>query len=134
MRFVAAGLALCGWTLARHEPMPSSPQWRSAFVLAFLIFVLDYGVLYWAEQRVPSGIAAVILATIPVSITLLEIIFLRTQQLTLRLSAGLAIGILGVGVLVNPWSSMGEALLDRGGVIALIVACWGWSISLPTPS
>jgi len=39
--------------------------WVSAFLLAFLIFVVDYGLLFWAEKRVPSGIAAMIMATIP---------------------------------------------------------------------
>ena len=50
-----------------------------------LIFVLDYGLLFWAEQRVPSGIAAVMMATIPVFMALSEIIILRTQRLTVRL-------------------------------------------------
>ena len=78
MRFLVAGLVLYGWMIAQGERSPSGRQWMSAFLLALLIFVLDYGLLFWAEQRVPSGIAAVILAAIPVCITLLEIIFLRT--------------------------------------------------------
>src|SRR3984885_13315767 len=59
MRFLAAGLALCGWMILRGERSPSLRQWMSAFLLAGLIFVCDYGVLFWAERRVPSGIAAV---------------------------------------------------------------------------
>src|SRR3984885_4031019 len=78
MRFLAAGLVLYGWTIVRGERSPSGRQWMSAFVLAVLIFVLDYGLLFWAEQRVPSGIAAVMMATIPVFMALAEIIFLRT--------------------------------------------------------
>src|SRR5271166_4438092 len=89
MRFLIAGLVLYGWMMARGERSPSGRQWLSAFLLAVLIFVLDYGLLFWAEQRVPSGIAAVMLATIPVFMALSEIIFLRTQGLTLRLSAAL---------------------------------------------
>src|SRR6266851_3786084 len=78
MRFLAAGLVLYGWMIARGERSPSRREWASASVLAVLIFVLDYGLLFWAEQRVPSGIAAVMLATIPVFMALSEIIFLRT--------------------------------------------------------
>src|SRR5271168_3046560 len=63
MRFLTAGLALYGWMVAKGERSPTSRQWLSAFALALLIFVLDYGLLFWAEQRVPSGIAAVMLAT-----------------------------------------------------------------------
>jgi drug/metabolite transporter (DMT)-like permease len=92
------------------------------------MFLIDYACLFWAEQRVPSGIAAVILAMIPVCITLLEITMLRTQRLTFRLATGLAIGIIGVVVLMNPSASLGEAPLDRRGVIALLVSCCGWSI------
>ena len=65
---------------------------------------------------------------IPVCITLLEITFLRTQRLTLRLAVGLAVGIIGVVVLMNPWASLGEVPLDRRGLIALLVSCCGWSV------
>jgi len=78
MRFLVAGLALYGWTIASGERSPKLRQWMSVFALAVLIFVLDYGLLFWAEQRVPSGIAAVMMATIPVFMALSEIIFLRT--------------------------------------------------------
>src|SRR6202795_2652865 len=86
MRFLIAGLALYGWTLTRGERSPRAREWASAFLLATLILVFDYGLLSWAEQRVPSGIAAVMLATVPVFMALSEIIFLRTQRLTLRLA------------------------------------------------
>src|ERR1700704_5739402 len=65
MRFLIAGLVLYGWMIARGERSPTGRQWRSASVLAILIFVIDYGLLFWAEQRVPSGVAAVMLALIP---------------------------------------------------------------------
>jgi drug/metabolite transporter (DMT)-like permease len=70
MRFFVAGLALYGWMLGKGERSPNGRQWASAFLLALLIFVLDYGLLFWAEQRVPSGIAAVMMATIPVFMAL----------------------------------------------------------------
>jgi drug/metabolite transporter (DMT)-like permease len=128
VRFFLAGAILYAWVRMTGAPSPTRREWRDATILGALMFLMDYACLFWAEQRVPSGISAVILAAIPVCITLLEITVLRTQRLTARLGAGLAIGILGVGVLVNPFSSLGEAPLDHRGVVALIVACWGWSI------
>ena len=128
IRFFLAGLILYGWMRLSGVPSPTSREWRDASILGALMFLMDYACLFWAEQRVPSGIAAVILAMIPVCITLLEITFLRTQRLTLRLGLGLAIGIIGVVVLMNPWASLGEAPLDRRGVIALLVSCCGWSV------
>jgi drug/metabolite transporter (DMT)-like permease len=128
IRFFLAGLILYGWMRLSGVPSPTRRQWRDASILGALMFLMDYACLFWAEQRVPSGISAVILAAIPVCITLLEIIVLRSQKLTVQLALGLAVGIAGVVVLMNPSSALGEAPLDRGGVIALIVACWGWSI------
>jgi drug/metabolite transporter (DMT)-like permease len=128
LRFTIAGLAMWAWLRVSGTPSPTLREWRDATVLGTLMFLIDYACLFWAEQRVPSGIAAVILAMIPVCITLLEITFLRTQRLTVRLALGLAVGIIGVVVLMNPWASLGEAPLDRRGVIALLVSCCGWSV------
>src|ERR1700722_3963203 len=122
MRFLAAGLVLYGWTIVRGERSPSGRQWMSAFVLAVLIFVLDYGLLFWAEQRVPWGIAAVMMATIPVFMALSEIVFLGTQRLTVRLAFALLIGIGGVAVLMSHSLSLGGAPIDGAGAVALIVA------------
>ena len=94
--------------LAQEEAQPTARQWLSAFLLAFLIFVVDYGILFWAEQRVPSGIAAVILATIPAFMALSEIVILRTQRLTVRLSIALLAGIAGVAVLMSRSIDLGK--------------------------
>jgi drug/metabolite transporter (DMT)-like permease len=129
MRFLAAGIALCGWMFARGERSPTARQWASASLLAVLIFVLDYGLLFWAEQRVPSGIAAVMMGTIPVFMTLFEILFLRTQRLTLRLSLALMIGLGGVAVLMSGSLNLGGARIDTAGAIALLVAAISFSLS-----
>src|SRR6266849_9708455 len=129
MRFLVAGLVLYGWLIARGERSPSARQWMSASLLAILIFVVDYGLLFWAEQRVPSGIAAVMMATIPVFMALSEIIFLRTQRLTVRLALALLIGIAGVAVLMSPWLSLSGAPTDPVGAVALIVASMSWSVA-----
>lgn len=140
LRFLISGLVLYGWTLARREKQPTGRQWLSISVIAMLIFVFDYGLLFWAEQRVPSGIAAVMLATIPVFMALAEIVFLRTQRLTLRLSFALIAGLLGVMVLVSSSLHFGGAPISRIGAAALIFAALSWSIAsvltrkLPLPS
>ena len=129
MRFLVAGLVLYGWTMARGERSPSARQWASVSLLAVLIFVLDYGLLFWAEQRVPSGIAAVMLATIPVFMALSEIILLATQKLTARLALALLIGIGGVAVLMSRSLDLGVAPIDRLGAVALIFAAISWSVA-----
>ncbi len=140
MRFLAAGLALYGWTLARRERSPRAREWASAFLLATLIFLLDYGLLFWAEQRVPSGVAAVMLALIPMFMALSEIFFLHTQRLTLRLGLALLIGVAGVAVLVSRSLNLGGAPIDGRGALALIFASISWSLAsaltrkLPLPA
>src|SRR5215470_3958928 len=134
LRFLIAGAALYLWMRARGTPSPTPGEWRAASLLAVLMFVLDYGLLFWAEQRVPSGIAAVMMATTPVFMALGEIFFLRTQQLTLRLAFALLVGIAGVAVLVGytPFGqavSRGEAPIDAAGVLALIIASISWSVA-----
>src|ERR1700728_3593758 len=62
LRFFVAGLVLYLWMIARGERSPTLREWRSVVVLASLIFVLDYGLLFWSEQRIPSGLTAVMLA------------------------------------------------------------------------
>jgi drug/metabolite transporter (DMT)-like permease len=129
LRFLPAGLVLYGWMIAQGERAPTLRQWRSATLLALLIFVGDYGLLFWAEQHVPSGIAAVMLATIPLFMALSEIIFLRTQKLTFRLSLALLIGIGGVAVLMSRSLMLGSAPIDSRGAIALIFASMSWSVA-----
>src|SRR6201982_873927 len=140
LRFLIAGLILFAWMRAKGTVSPTTREWFSATLLAVLIFVLDYGLLFWAERRVPSGIAGVMMATIPVFMTLSEIVFLKTQRLTPRLGAALLVGIGGVLVLVSRSISFGDCPIDTIGAVALIVAAIGWSVGsaltreLPLPS
>jgi drug/metabolite transporter (DMT)-like permease len=124
----------------RGTASPRGREWLSASLLAVLIFVGDYGLVFWAETRVPSGVTAVMLATIPVFMALSEIVFLGTQRLTLRLALALLVGIGGVVVLVSHSLGLGESAIDPPGAIALLVAAMSWSVAsaltrkLPLPA
>jgi drug/metabolite transporter (DMT)-like permease len=128
IRFIVAGGVLYGWMLAKGEPSPTARQWMATSIISIFIFVCDYGLLFWAEQRVPSGVAAVMLATIPVFLALAEIIFLRTQKLTVRLTLALLIGIGGVAVLMSRSLILAGAPIDKLGAIALIIASMSWAL------
>ena len=140
LRFTIAGAVLFGWTLARREALPTARQWASAALLASLIFLMDYGLLFWAEQRVPSGLAAVILATIPAFMALSEITLLGTQRLTVRLVVAWLIGMAGIAALTSRTLALGGVPIDRLGAGALLIAALSWSISsalarkLPLPA
>jgi drug/metabolite transporter (DMT)-like permease len=128
MRFLVAGGAMYGWMLALGEASPSAREWLSAGTISIFIFVLDYGLLFWAEQKVPSGIAAVMLAMIPLFMALAEIIFLGTQKLTMRLALALLSGIAGVAVLMSRSLNLSGAPIDKGGALALLVGSMSWSL------
>jgi drug/metabolite transporter (DMT)-like permease len=129
IRFTIAGLLLYGWMRIQGTPSPSGREWVRLSFLGILIFLLDYGCLFWAERRIPSGVAAVVLATIPVFITLLDIVVLRTHRMSFRLAIALVIGLSGVAVLMNNRLSFGEAPVDHVGAAALLVAAFTWSIA-----
>jgi drug/metabolite transporter (DMT)-like permease len=122
LRFGIAGSALFGWALIKGERQPFVNEWRSIVLLAILIFVIDYGLLFWAEVRVPSGLAAVMTANIPTCIAVGEVAFLRTQRMTFRLALALGIGIIGVGILMSRSRFLEGTPVDTAGAIALMIA------------
>jgi drug/metabolite transporter (DMT)-like permease len=139
-RFTIAGVALFLWALAQGAGLPRQREWAAIALVALLIFVVDYGILFLAEQRVASGTAAVILATIPAFMALAEILFLRTERLTWRLGSALLVGLTGVVVLVDPSLGMAGAPVYALGAVGLIVSAISWSAAsvlskkLPLPS
>ncbi|MGO9083982.1 MAG: EamA family transporter [Candidatus Sulfotelmatobacter sp.] len=145
VRFLIAGTVLYGWMRLKGTPSPTARQWGAASLLAVLIFVLDYGLVFWAETRVPSGVTAVMMSTIAVFMALGEIVFLRTRRLTRRLALALIVGMGGVAVLVgrsglSERMNLGGAPVDTAGAFALIVGAMAWSVAaslsrkLPSPS
>jgi drug/metabolite transporter (DMT)-like permease len=129
MRFLAAGVILYAWMRLKGDASPTSREWKAATLLAVLIFVFDYGLLFWAERRVPSGVAAVMMATIPVFMTLSEIVFLGTQRISIRLAVALVVGIGGVAVLVSHSAGFGEGAIDTAGAVALVIGAISWSVA-----
>ena len=140
IRCLIAGAALYGWMRARGTPAPAPREWGGAALIALLIFVLNYGLVFWAEQRVPSGITAVMMASIPAFMALSEILILRTQRMSSRLALALLIGIGGVAVLVTRVANFREVPIDPTGASALIVGAISWSVAsaltrkLPLPA
>jgi drug/metabolite transporter (DMT)-like permease len=127
MRFLVAGIVLLAWMRAQGTPWPTRREWVSAALVAVPIFVLDYGLVFWAEGRVPSGITAVMMATIALFMALSEIIFLRTQRLTARLAFALLIGLGGVAVLVSRSLGLAEEPVNPYGALALVIAACSWA-------
>lgn len=122
VRFFTAGSLLFLVLLWRGQPAPSAVQWRSIAVVAVCMFVVTYGALFWAEQYVPSGLTAVLEATLPIVAMILEVFVFRRQPFRWRMLGAVVLGFLGVGLLLlkNPGQSFGvfPCLVILGGSVA----------------
>ena len=140
IRFLLAGGVMVAWLFARGVVAPTAREWRSVFLVAILIFLSNYGLVFWAETRIPSGVTAVMQATIPAFMALGEIVVLGTQRLSWRLVVALAMGLAGVGVLTSASLGLGGAAVDRISAAALLIASSSWSLGsilsrkLPLPA
>jgi drug/metabolite transporter (DMT)-like permease len=129
MRFLTAGTVLYAWARFEGTPSPRLREWGAAALLGTLMFAISYGLLFWAERRVPSGIAAVMLAIIPVFMAIADVVILRARYPVLRLAVALLVGIAGVAVLMSRSLSSGEVPIDMPGACVLIVAAISWSVA-----
>ncbi len=123
-RFLCAGLLLCGYSLAKRMPLPNRRQWISTAVLGLVMFAGDYGCLFWAEKEVPSGLAAVIAATIPVWVLLAEWLVSRGRRPSGMALAGIVLGIGGVVLLMLPVGLHNPAFSTSALVLLLGTFCW----------
>jgi drug/metabolite transporter (DMT)-like permease len=129
LRYLAAGIALAVILRLRGERLPAFRHWSGLALLGFLMIGLGNGGVIWAEQWVPSGIAAVVVAASPFWMTGLEAA-IGGERLTVRGVFGLVLGFCGILLLVWPELTAGGELGRQFavGVIALQVACVGWSL------
>ncbi len=124
-RFLCAGGILYGYSLWQGMPRPDRRQWMSTAVLGLVMFAGDYGCLFWAEKEVPSGLAAVIAATIPVWVLLAEWLFAGAQRPTAKALAGIVLGIAGVFILMLP-AGLHNASFSVSALV-LLLGCFFWS-------
>ena len=129
MRCAAGGLVLLAWLGARGRlvPVPGYLWWRIA-AAGTLLFLGCHGILAWAEQRVTSGEAALFMASIPLWLVSLDAILTRRLP-TGGVIAGLALGVLGVGVLASGDATVTGGPGGSGGMlerVGLLVSdgCW----------
>ena len=126
VRFVVAGVLVLGFVRLRGAVWPSRRQWRSAAIVGALMLLGGNGLVTWAEQTVPSSIAALLITTVPLWMTLLEGSVYGGRKPGPRAWIGLALGFLGVAVLVRPQPE-DVAAWPLLGSLALITAAFSWA-------
>jgi len=126
VRFLIAGAVLYPWARLRGELAPTLQQWKNLLVLGGLMFLAPYGGLFWAEKSLPSGIAAVLVATIPFWTAVLQVFVFRRQRMHWALFVSIALGIGGVMVLAL---GRNEGHLNWPACLAIVGSEISWSLA-----
>ena len=125
-RHLIAGSFLFGWCWWRGL-RPTKQQWLASIVLAVLFFLIGHGTLHWAQQTLPSGVAALLIATEPIFIAIIVSATHRSRITPLLLS-GLLLGLLGVGFIIGAEVRTGGSDLLRS--LAVLISAASWSIGV----
>jgi drug/metabolite transporter (DMT)-like permease len=118
-RFLIAGTILFAWSRLHGASTPRRPEWKAALITGGLFFLCGNGALVWAQQRLPSGIAALLVAIVPLWVVLLEWARPPHRRPARLVLVGTAIGLVGLVLLVGP-----GALTRAGPSIQARRSCW----------
>ena len=128
IRYLVSGILMIAILAARGETLPRVRVWPALMVLGALMLGLGNGGVVWAEQTVPSGLTAVLIATSPFWMVGIDALTPHGERLTMRRLGGLVIGFCGIVMLVWPEIRVGGGRPFLVGVIAAQIACVGWAV------
>jgi drug/metabolite transporter (DMT)-like permease len=120
-----AGMAIFGWVYSRGY-RPTLREWRASLVLGILYFVIGHGTLHWAETIVPSGLAALLIASEPIWIAIMAALVSREERLTGKTAVGLIVGIGGVALLMREEAGLEQPRLVLG-CAAILIGALSWA-------
>jgi drug/metabolite transporter (DMT)-like permease len=129
MRFLVAGIILYVWQRMGGVPNPKKVELRSAAIIGLLLLMGGTGFLSWAESRVPSGIASLFIATVPLWMVVIDAVRPHGSKASGMVWAGVLVSLAGTALLINPWQPhTGSPGLNPLGVGVLFFAAVSWSI------
>ena len=130
-RLVLGALALGLFVLIRREPLPRHLKvWGHMTVLAITFCVVPFLLFSWAQQHVTSGLASIYNATTPIMTAVMAGLLFRVERLKAAQLAGIALGIVGVVVIIAPWTGLdvSQSLVAQFAILAA-TACYGFSLA-----
>ncbi len=128
IRFLVSGLILVVWQRAAGAFLPTRKQWISLAIIGNLLLLGGNGLVAWAEQTIPSGVAALMIGSIPMFLVIMEAFRPGGVKPNRWTFLGLLIGFIGIFILIGPAELTGSTNLDSLGIVALLFACLFWSI------
>lgn len=127
VRFLIAGGLLYGWARLRGAPPPMRAHWKAVAIVGAFLFLGGNGGVTWAAQRIPSGLNASLIATVPLWIVLLDWARPGGVRPSRQVIGGLVVGFLGVVLLVGPGNPASAGQIDLLGVAAVLLAALSWA-------
>ncbi|MCI0558512.1 MAG: EamA family transporter [Nitrososphaera sp.] len=128
LRFLISGLILVIWRRAAGDAMPTRSQWKSLTIIGTLLLLGGNSLVAVAEQRIASGIAALIIGTVPLWLVVIETIRPGGVKPSWQALIGLIVGFGGIYLLVGPTDLSGGLQFDAVGTILLVIAAFLWSL------
>ena len=127
-RFILAGSMVLAWArLRERSPAPTRTDWRTGIISGALLLLGGNGAVVWAEQRVPSGIAALLVAIVPLWMVLIEWLRPGGRRPAVSVFAGVALGLVGLALLVGPESMRSDGSSDFVGALVLVLGSLSWA-------
>jgi len=127
-RALVAGTLLYLWSRSRGAEKPKAIHWRGATVVGGFLLLGGNGLLSWAEQRVPSGVSALLIGSVPLWMVLLEWLWHSGPRPTVGIVFGLVVGFAGLGFLVAPGKLGNSSAVNLSGAGVLLLAAFFWAI------
>lgn len=128
VRFLISGSVLYLTRRIWGDPKPTGQEWRSASIIGIFLLVGGNGGVVWAEQWVVSGVAALLVATAPLWMILIDTLHPRGRKSGLKIILGVILGFAGIFILIDPFQSMHQTDIHLVGAAVLIFASLFWSI------
>jgi drug/metabolite transporter (DMT)-like permease len=126
-RFLIAGSLMYAYSRFRGAQKPTKTEWRNSAIVGALLLFVGNGAVSWAEQRVSSGMTSLLVATVPLWLVLCEVV--QGQRPGLAKWGGVALGLVGVGLLVLPADgNLSSAAVEPAGAVVLALGSLSWTI------
>ncbi len=127
-RFLVAGLLLFAWGRLRGAPMPTRSNWRSAVIATIPLFLVNNSLLVWSQsQGLPSGLAAVVIASTPMWVVLITWFSPGGKRPSWMVMTGIALSSIGIVALANPAQAL-QAHFNPLLVLAPLIAAIAWAV------
>jgi drug/metabolite transporter (DMT)-like permease len=127
IRFVIAGSILYVWARLHGAANATVAQWKGAAITGAFLLLGGNGAVVWAEQKVPSGLSALLIATEPLWIVLLDWLRPDGVRPSGRTTIGLVLGFFGMVLLVGPTRIIGGTPIDASGAALLVLGALFWA-------